>query len=82
MDLKWTGGSGGDRRIISKRDWSDVTPEMGGPIDHETVVWDASNGFVNTVDDAAGEFLLKYDTEFKHPTARDLRAAGEEDEEG
>ena len=72
MDLKWTGGSGGDRRIISKHDWSAITPEMGGPIDHETVVWDASNEFINSVNDDAAEFLLKYDSEFKHPTAHEL----------
>ena len=79
MRLKYTGTS--DIRSISKSEWSRVDEAFGGPIDHEAVVWDASNDFIADVSPDAAKFLLKYDPEFKEPTATDLRAVSDDDEE-
>jgi hypothetical protein len=63
MRIKYVGLS--DTRIIRKADWASVEPERGGPIDHDMVTWDASNEFTADVSDAAGNFLLVFDPEFK-----------------
>lgn len=63
MKIKYVGTS--DVRNIRKSDWGSVDPSMGGPIEHDAVVWDASNNFTADVSGKAAEFLLQYDPEFK-----------------
>jgi len=62
MKIRYSGPS--DERIIRREDWEGIDPGFGGPIDHETVVWDMSNDFTQNISDPAGEFLIKYDREF------------------
>ena len=56
-----------DVRIIRKGDAAAISEDMGGPIEHDTVVWDASNP-IREVSDDLGQFLLTHDPEFKSPT--------------
>jgi len=65
MRIRWTGGFGFDTRIITKRDFSSVDPSLGGPIDHDDVVWNLANGFVADVDGPAAEFLLQSDPDMQ-----------------
>jgi len=63
MFVQYVGPS--DVRTITADDWKTVDEGRGGPVENDTVTWDDDNLFIAEVTDAAGEWLVRYDPEFK-----------------
>lgn len=82
MLLKYKGSR--DARSITQDEFAAIIPDMGGPIDHETVVWDGDNLYTAEVKTNAADWLMEnYPGQFEKTTKKEheeeLKAATEED---
>lgn len=61
-----------DSREISKEDFAAIPSGLGGPLDHDTVTWDASNVYIADVNEEVAKWLERsYPNDFKKLTKKE-----------
>lgn len=80
MLIQWKAPSHHHRRVISKSDFAGIDGARGGPIEHETVAWEAANDWVADVSDDAAEYLIAHEPGFAPATKRQEEAVAAEEE--
>lgn len=75
--IRYNAPSHHHRRVIERKDFGGIDASRGGPFDHETVVWEASNDWIADVADDVADYLIAHEDGFSRPTPKQEEVAEE-----